>query len=135
MKKILLLTVMVGGMAMAASAQQPKAQWLTIKSENLKCWECKKLLEEYLNKVNGTLFEKGLIQWKFYLIKGEVRIQYLPDRANPNAIKTAIANAGFDAEEIKATPEAYKTLPPACKRAEEGGGPKKGKPCHMEPVN
>lgn len=135
MKKILVLTVFVCGIAMSASAQTAKAQWVTIVTPNLKCWECKKLLDDYLNKVNGVQFEKGLIQWKFNLIKGETRIQYWPDRANPNAIKTAIANGGFDADEIKATEEAYKTLPPACKRAEEGGGPKKGKPCHMEPQN
>src|SRR4051812_45278707 len=104
MKKILVLIVMICGMAMSASAQQPKAQWVTVQSSNLKCWECRKLLEEYLNKVNGTQFEKGLIQWRFNLIKGEIKIQFYPDRANANAIKTAIANAGFDADEIKATP-------------------------------
>ena len=44
-----------------------------------------------------------------------------------------MANAGFDADEIKATEESYKLLPPNCKRAADGGGPKKGKPCHIEP--
>jgi periplasmic mercuric ion binding protein len=133
MKKLLLLAVLIGGIAFSSVGQTAKPQWVTIATPNLKCWECKKLLDDYLNKVNGVQFEKGLITWRFNLLKGEIKIQYWPDRANPNAIKTAIANGGFDADEIKATPESYKTLPPACKRAEEGGGPKKGKPCHMEP--
>ncbi len=34
---------------------------------------------------------------------------------------------------MKATEDSYKKLPPACKRNEEGGGPQKGKPCHMQP--
>lgn len=133
MKKIFFLIAFIGGIVLSASAQAPKAQWVTIKSENLKCWECKTLLDQYLKRANGTLMEGGMIQWKFNLIKGEIKVQYYPDRTNPNLIKTAIVNAGFDADEMKATPEAYKTLPPLCKRVEDGGGPKKGKPCHIEP--
>lgn len=135
MKKILIATVLVLSIAMTASAQAPKAQWVTITSSNLKCWDCKKLLDEYLKRANGTQMENGMIQWRYNLIKGTIKVQYYPDRTNPNHIKTVIANAGFDADEMKATPESYKLLPPSCKRAEEGGGPKKGKPCHMEPVN
>ena len=33
----------------------------------------------------------------------------------------------------KALDEAYKKLPPSCKRAEEGGGPQLRKPCHVKP--
>jgi periplasmic mercuric ion binding protein len=134
MKK-LLLAIMICGFGFTASAQAPKPQWVTIKSENLKCWECKLRLEDYLVKANGTQMDGGMIQRKYNLIKGELRVQYWPDRTNPNLIRTVMANAGFDADEIKATEESYKTLPPACKRAAEGGGPKKGKPCHLEPQN
>ncbi len=135
MKRLLLAIIMIVGCAIAGKAQAPKPLWVTIKSENLKCWDCKKLLDEYLDKANGTQMEKGMIQRRYNLIKGEIRIQYWPDRTNPNLIKTVMANAGFDADEIKATEDAYKLLPPSCKRAADGGGPKKGKPCHMEPVN
>jgi hypothetical protein len=44
-------------------------------------------------------------------------------------------NAGFDADDSKAEESAYKKLPPICKRAADGGGPQKGKPCHMQPIN
>jgi mercuric ion binding protein len=133
MKKIIFLSVIICGMAFSGSAQAPKPQWVTIKSENLKCWQCKGLLDEYLKRANGSQMESGMIEWRYNLIKGEIRVKYWPDRTNPNLIKTVMANAGFDADEIKATPESYKILPPACKRADEGGGPKKGKPCHIEP--
>ena len=133
MKKLLLAIVLVCGVALSATAQAPKPKWVTIKSENLKCWECKKLLEEYLKRANGSQMESGMIQWRYNLVKGELKVQYWPDRTNPNLIKTVMANAGFDADEIKATEESYKLLPPNCKRAADGGGPKKGKPCHIEP--
>ncbi len=67
------------------------------------------------------------------MLSGTTRVQYYPDRTNPNYIKTAFNNGGFDADDMKANEESYKMLPPACKRVEEGGGPKKGKPCHMNP--
>lgn len=125
----------VTGSSIAALAQQPKAQWLTVKSPNLKCWECKERLDKYLLVENKANMEMGIMQWKINMLQGEVRFQYLPDRTNPELIKTAMNNAGFDADADKAEPEAYKMLPAACKRAEDGGGPKKGKPCHVQPYN
>jgi hypothetical protein len=40
----------------------------------------------------------------------------LTDRTNLDNIKTAIANAGYDAEEIKAAKDAYDKLPACCKK-------------------
>lgn len=133
MKKLIVLLIVAFGFTATTMAQAPKPQWVTIKSTNLKCWECKKLLDDYLHKVNGSMMESGMIQWRFNLLQGEIKVQFWPDRTNANVIKTAITNAGFDADEMKANPDYYKTLPPLCKRAEDGGGPSKGKPCHVEP--
>jgi hypothetical protein len=36
-------------------------------------------------------------------------------------IKTAIANAGYDADDVKANPDSYKMLPKICRRPEDGG--------------
>lgn len=134
MKKIL-LAIIICSFVFNASAQQPKPQTVIIKSENLKCWECKNLLEEYLLRANGTQMDGGMIERKYNLVKGELKVKYWPDRTNPNLIRTVMANAGFDADEIKASEESYKILPPICKRAADGGGPKKGKPCHIEPAD
>lgn len=133
MKKLIIALLIVTGFAMNAGAQTKKPEWVTIKSENLKCWDCKSILDEYLKRANGSQMESGMIQWRYNLIKGELKVQFWPDRTNANHIRTVVANAGFDADEIKATPESYKLLPPNCKRAADGGGPKKGKPCHIEP--
>lgn len=114
---------------------QPKPQWIIIKSANLKCWECKERLEKYLIVENKSGMESGMIQWKINVLIGEIKVQFWPDRTDESTIKTAINNAGFDANDDKANPESYEKLPPICKRAEDGGGPKPGRPCHVPPIN
>ncbi len=135
MKRLLGMVILAMGLTVSAQAQQGKTEWVTIKSANLKCWECKERLEKYLIVENNANFEKGIIQWKINLLQGEIKLQFWQDRASAAAIKVAINNAGFDADNEKAEEDAYKKLPPICKRAEDGGGPAKGKPCHVQPMN
>jgi hypothetical protein len=114
------------------SAQSAKAEWVILKSNNLKCWECKDLLDKYLTKEKENT-EGGILQWKINLLQAEVRIQILPDRTSADEVRAAVNNAGFDTDNEKALDEAYKKLPPSCKRAAEGGGPQLHKPCHIKP--
>jgi len=118
-----------------AQVMAQKKEWVTIRSANLKCWQCKDILEKYLTSENESTMESGIVQRKYNLISGEIRLQYYPDRVTPDVIRTVLANAGFDADSLKAEPEPYQKLPPICKRAEDGGGPQKGKPCHIPPYN
>ena len=112
-------------------AQKP--EWVTIKSANLRCWVCKERLESYIDKDSKMNFESGIAQMKFNLFSSEIRIQYYPDRITPDDIRIIINNAGFDADTTKAVESSYKKLPPLCKRNEDGGGPTKGNPCHVNP--
>lgn len=132
----MLLFFILGCITYHAQSQvmSAKPQWVTIKSDNLKCWQCKERLDKYLIIENNANMQKGMIQWKINLLAGEIRVQYVPDRVSVDDIKTALNNAGFDADDEKAEPDAYKKLPPICKRAEDGGGPQKSKPCHIPPV-
>ena len=122
-------------LAITVNAQMPKQQWVTIKSTNLKCWECKERLEKYLVVENKSSMESGMIQWKINLLQGEIKVQFWPDRTDESRIRATLNNAGFDADTEKADLEAYKKLPPICKRAEDGGGPQPKKPCHIQPYN
>ena len=131
MKKIF-VAVLFLIVAHTASAQYAKAEWVILKSNNLKCWECKDVLDKYLTKEKDNT-EGGIVQWKINLLQGEVRIQFLPDRTSAEEVRAAVNNAGFDTDKEKALDEAYKKLPPSCKRAEEGGGPQLRKPCHVKP--
>lgn len=131
MKKIF-VAVLLLVVAHTASAQSAKAEWVILKSNNLKCWECKDVLDKYLTKEKENT-EGGIVQWKINLLQGEVRIQFLPDRTSADEVRAAVNNAGFDTDKEKALDEAYKKLPPSCKRAEESGGPQLRKPCHVKP--
>ncbi len=135
MKKIGILLLFLFIANLELNAQQPKSQWVTIKSPNLKCWVCKERLDKYLLMENKAQMEMGMMQWKINLLQGEIKVQFLPDRTSAENIRIALNNAGFDADDEKAEEEAYKKLPPICKRATDGGGPTKGKPCHMQPYN
>ncbi|HKG68989.1 MAG TPA: hypothetical protein VK369_14365 [Segetibacter sp.] len=132
MKRFLLLTIILIGFLADNFAQSGRPQWATIKTPNLRCWECKKRLEDYMAREVAQT-ESGIMKMQINLLSGTTRVQFRPDRVSLNYIQTAFANAGFDADEIKAAEDSYKKLPTACKRAEEGGGPQKGKPCHMQP--
>jgi hypothetical protein len=135
MKKFVfvLMIVSFGSAKINAQVMAAKAKTVVIKSANLRCWVCKEKLEEYLVRENEDNMQSGMLKRTYNLMAGEVRVQYLSDRVSVDAIKTALNNAGFDADSTLATPDSYKRLPPICKRKEEGAGPQKGKPCHIEP--
>jgi hypothetical protein len=52
-------------------------------------------------------------------------VKFFSDRTNIENVKTAIANAGYDADNVTAEEEAYKRLPTCCKKPEDGGGMEK----------
>jgi mercuric ion binding protein len=134
MKYVLMLCVVLM-FAFSSNAQEKRPEWATLKIPQIKCWECKERLDRYLLKEKGPNDDGGIIRWTIAVASGTMRIQFIPSRINLNYIKTAINNAGFDVDDMKAEEEAYKKLQPLCKRAEEGGGPQKGKPCHLPPLN
>lgn len=70
---------------------------------------CKIRLENYLKRSYGVLSSNVNFRRK------TVNIQFLSDRTNVENIKTAIANLGYDADDVKANPESYDRLPATCK--------------------
>ena len=134
MKKVV-TGVFLFALAFSAKSQvmQQKAQWATISVPQLKCWTCKEKLEQYLLTEKGPNGDAGIVKWTIAMNTGTLKIQYVPDRITLDYIRVAINNAGFDADSTKAEPDAYKILPPLCKRATDGGGPQKGKPCNLPP--
>ena len=116
-----------------AQVMQGKAQWGTIKVPQLKCWECQQRLDKYLTLEKGPNTDAGILQWKTDLRTGVLKVQFIPDRITLDYIRTSVANAGFDADSITAEPDAYKKLPPPCKKAADGTGFGPFKYCNMEP--
>lgn len=135
MKKILTIAAFCWiGTAVNAQVMATKAQWVTLSIPQLKCWECKEKLDKYLLREQGTNGDAGILRWTINMTSGTMRMQYAADRINLDVIRTAIANAGFDVDSVKANEDSYNVLPPICKRAAEGGGQKKGAPpCKLPP--
>jgi copper chaperone CopZ len=108
MKKFILLLML--GFAVGANAQQKKPITVTINTPSVQCDMCKNKIEDYLKYEDGVT--KVVVNPK----QKKTVVTYLTDRTNLNNIKTAIANVGYDAEEIKATKDAYDKLPACCKK-------------------
>ncbi len=121
MKKYLFLLIAVTGFSAASFAQQKALETAKIKTPNALCEACKPRIENYVNRIDGVT----LVNVNYR--KGETTVKYLTDRTNIEEIKTAIANMGYDADDVPANEESYKRLPKTCKKAEDRGGHPKPK--------
>ena len=127
MKKIVLGILAVGGFAMISSAQVKASMTAKIKTPTVGCDDCKNRIETYLKRYDGV--SSIQVNWHQKI----TTVKYLTDRTNIEEIKTAIANCGYDADDIPATEDAYKRLPKTCKKPEDGG-PTKAPNIHAAPV-
>lgn len=118
MKKLLVLLAVVAGTFSLASAQQKASMTATIKTPTVQCEQCKQRIESYLAK------EEGVYKYAVNYKNKTVKVWWTTDRTNLETIKTAIANAGYDADDVAANPDSYKKLPTCCKKPEDGGGHK-----------
>jgi mercuric ion binding protein len=115
MRKLLLTTLIGFLFSLAASAQVKSVQTAKISTPTVQCEKCKNAIETYLKRYDGVMNVTVNVKRK------ETTVKYISDRTNEEAIKTAIANAGYDANEIAANPESYKALPKCCKKPEDSG--------------
>jgi mercuric ion binding protein len=122
MKKItalLFALIGVAGISMAQTTPAKGVQTVLIKTPTVQCEQCKNRIEKYLGHEEGIL--KVNVDYK----KKVTKVTFLTDRTNIENVKTLIANAGYDADDITAEPDSYKRLPPCCKKPEDGGTPAK----------
>lgn len=121
MKKFLFISVFIIGSVFSGYSQTKPLLTAIIKTPNALCENCKVRIETYLKRYDGVT------EINVNYRKGETRVKYLTDRTDIEQIKTAIANCGYDADDIPATEDAYKRLPNSCKKFEDGGGHPKPK--------
>ena len=110
MKAIKLTLLSIVGLVSVCFAQQKATQKVVIKTPTVQCEMCKNKIEQYLSRETGVSTAK--VDFK----KKTTTVTFLTDRTNIEQLKTAIANAGYDADDISADEEAYKKLPKCCKK-------------------
>jgi len=120
MKRVLFLLTAITAISLSASAQTKTSLTAKINTPTVQCDMCKERIESYLKRYDGVLSVNVNVK------KKETTVKYLTDRTNIENLKTAIANAGYDADDVPANSDAYKELPKCCKKPEDGGG--MGKP-------
>jgi periplasmic mercuric ion binding protein len=121
MKKLFLTGFAIAGFFIAGFSQTKSVLTSIIKTPNAACEACKSRIETYLKRYDGVL------EINVNYRRGETKVKYITDRTDIEQIKTAIANAGYDADDVPATEDAYNRLPKSCKKFDDGGGHPKPK--------
>jgi periplasmic mercuric ion binding protein len=126
MKFIQLTLIAILFIGLSASAQQKATGKAIIKTPGITCETCKDRVERSLFKMYGVTSIKADFK------KHITTVTWLTDRTNIEEIKTAIANAGYDADDVTAEEDAYKRLPAGCKKTVVVAPP--APPAKTEPV-
>lgn len=113
MKQFQLTLIALVGFVFTSFAQLKPVQSAVIKTPTVQCEMCKNRIEKYMMRVDGIKAIK--VDFK----KKITSVTYVTDRINLETIKAEIANCGYDADEVRAEPDAYKRLPKCCKKPEE----------------
>ena len=110
MKTLKLTLLAIIGFTGISFAQQKAVQKVVIQTPTVQCEMCKEKIEKYLSR------EPGVSAVKVDYKKKTTTVTYIADRNNIEQLKTAIANTGYDADDVTADEAAYNKLPKCCKK-------------------
>lgn len=114
MKYIIALAFVLFSMT-ASFAQQPKKTQKAVIKTTITCDHCKEC------ETCGQLFEKTLLREKgiqMVTLNAEamtIEVIFNSKKTDLTAIKNAISSLGYDADDVKASPEGYEKLDGCCK--------------------
>lgn len=77
------------------------------------CEHCKEAIEK------AMAYEKGVISSELDLKTKILEVKYKSGKTNPDKIRKAISDIGYDADDVKADAKAYKNLDTCCKKPED----------------
>jgi periplasmic mercuric ion binding protein len=109
MKRFLLGIIALTAFSTVTVAQKKAIQKAVIQTPGVQDEACKTRIDNFLVHEYGVSSVKA--DWR----KHTVTVQWYTDRTNIENIKTALANMGYDADDVTADPDAYKRLPAACR--------------------
>lgn len=108
MQTLTLSLLMLTALTATTYAQQRAVQKAVIQTPGVQCERCKTRIE------NRLVHEYGVSSVKADFKRHTVTVVWYTDRTNIENIKTALANLGYDADDVTADPDAYKRLPITC---------------------
>ena len=109
MKSLMLSAILLTSLSVTLFAQQKAVQKAVIQTPGVQCEACKTRIE------NRLIHEDGISSVKADYRKHTVTVVWYTDRTNIENIKTALANLGYDADDVSADEDAYKRLPITCR--------------------
>ena len=113
MKSISLSFLVIFSFTAVSFAQYQQTQKVAgravIKTPGVLCDKCKDKVEFFISHTEGVTSAKVNIKQK------TTTVTWLNDRTTLENIKVAIANLGYDADDIEAEEYAFKRLPKECK--------------------
>ena len=105
MKNILITLVLT---ILVSAAYGQKKDTVRIKTSSI-CEMCKRAIE------GDLAFEKGVTYSNLDLETNVVTVVYKPKITSPDIIRKRLTEIGYDADSLKAIPEAVNKLPECCK--------------------
>lgn len=118
MKKITVLFAVIMMTILIGAGNQSMAQDTKKSSDEVKiktsavCGMCKDRIENDLSS------EKGVKSVSVGTDTKIATVSYNPEKTDPAKIRIAISKIGYDADDVKADPEAYAKLPGCCKKSD-----------------
>ena len=108
MKTLFLSFFALTMIATSGLAQQKVMQKAVINTPGVQCQACKTRIE------NRLVHEYGVSSVRADYRRHTVTVVWYTDRTNIENIKTALANMGYDADDVTRDPGAYSRLPITC---------------------
>lgn len=92
-----------------ANAQEKKAKYETVVIQtSAECGDCQERIANMLNYTKGVKFSELDIESK------KLTVKFQPAKISLETIKQNLVELGYDADEMKANPEAQQKLPSCC---------------------
>ena len=107
MKYLLSVLFVVAGVC--AMSQDSKYKEVEIQT-SAQCGSCKTRIEDALNYMSGVKYAELDLETK------KVTVKFNTKKTSLDAVKTKIAETGYDADDVAAHKEAYSALPACCQK-------------------
>lgn len=111
------LLVFFAMMSVVSFAQEGKRNQKAEVKTTFYCDHCKECETCGQNFQENLLKVKGVRMFEIDQEANTITVYFDSKKTNIGTIRTAISNLGFDADDVKANPDAYEKLDDCCKKA------------------